>query len=256
MSPSLAPLVRLAASLTLVLLAAPALAGKPGKAQVAALLKQQPALAKGRVHVSEVLADQGGGRYPVLFTTSGQRCDPDPRFSSMSARERREALGKDGKPELCYTTFTPQLGVIGGDGKGLRVLATLALPTTAPPTPGESQDGELTWGVNLTRDYDGDGRPELLLIYAYDGPIRPALGSAAYRDLCLVNLDDPPTVAALVSLRQRGAGVDGREYSYRFGPGAERTLTLTGEIGTPDDPDKTHRSQQVLRYRPDRGVWE
>jgi hypothetical protein len=120
-----------------------------------------------------VFADLGEWRFPVLFVTRGRDC-----IERMVDKE---------KEQNCSPTTVPHAGIVKRDAKGeLQLEGELALPTAAAPW---DQAEELKWGITNVKDYDGDGKPELLVIYGYHGPMVWAVGDVYYRDLCLLNLD-------------------------------------------------------------------
>jgi hypothetical protein len=71
-------------------------AATPGKPQATALLKTK--LAKRPFRVSDVLDDVGGGRFPVLYTTSARHCEPLPGMSEEEVRAERKACNS---PDIC-----------------------------------------------------------------------------------------------------------------------------------------------------------
>jgi hypothetical protein len=71
-------------------------AAKPGKPQATALLKAK--LTKTPFRVSDVLDDIGGGRFPVLYTTSARHCEPHPAMSEEEVRAERKACNS---PDIC-----------------------------------------------------------------------------------------------------------------------------------------------------------
>jgi hypothetical protein len=144
---------------------------KPSK--VEALKPLQPVVAGAR-SVSDVLADLGDGRFPVLFVVRGNHCI--------------ERVIDGHKDRSCSPTSTPHVAVVhaGADGKPA-VEKQLALPTEAPPW---DLPEELKWGITFVKDYDGDGRPELMVAYGYNGPNEWGVGFTYYKNLVIVNLDD------------------------------------------------------------------
>src|SRR5437763_3514370 len=89
-----------------------AIAGIPSKGDVAKLLKKS---IKDVKSVSQVFADAGGGRFPVLFVTRGRHC------LSRTVEGQKE--------ENCSATTLPHVALVDGSG----VVAELPLPTAAPP---------------------------------------------------------------------------------------------------------------------------
>jgi hypothetical protein len=148
-----------------------------GVALAAPLTKQEAVRAlkssmKDVKSVSQVFADLGDGRFPVLFVTRGRDCV--------------ERMVDQEKEQNCSATTVPHAAVLKRDGSALVVEAELALPTAAAPW---DQPEELKWGVTHVKDDDGDGKPELMVIYGYHGPTMWGVGDTYYRDLCLLNLD-------------------------------------------------------------------
>jgi hypothetical protein len=200
-----------------------AMAGIPSKGDVAKLLKKT---VKDVKSVSQVFADAGGGRFPVLFVTRGRHCIS------------REVDGQ--KDENCSATTIPHAALVDGSG----VIAELPLPTAAPPW---DQPEELKWGITQVKDWDGDGKPELLVIYGYHGPTEWAVGDTYYRDLVLLNLD---TLGAAVHLtldtQPQSSGMPAVESKFKFAGGE---LTITRRDGDFD----SERGERV--YKESKQLW-
>ena len=101
------------------------------------------------------------------------------------------------------------------------MVAELPLPTAAPPW---DQPEELKWGITQIKDWDGDGKPELLVIYGYHGPTEWAVGDTYYRDLILVNLDTLGAAVHLTLDQVPQASMPGWESKFKFA-GPELTIT-------------------------------
>lgn len=98
-------------SVAVLLWASGALANPPSKSDVAKLLKQT---IKDVRSVSEVFADLGGGRHPVLFVTKGRDCI-------------ERTIDKE-KEQNCSATSIPHLAIVKR-GSALSLESELALPT-------------------------------------------------------------------------------------------------------------------------------
>jgi hypothetical protein len=124
---------------------------------------------------ADVLADAGSGRFPVLVIADVSQC----KFGGCRESHPWAALVER-----------------KSDGT-LALLGAVALPCAeAPHGKMSAPDDRFRWGVTLVKDWDGDGRPELLAVYGYIGgdPL------ARLRELAIVNLGPPLTVAAQVTL--------------------------------------------------------
>jgi hypothetical protein len=188
--------------------------------------------------ISEVLADVGGGRYPVLFWQKGRDC------------LTRTIEGEIEKH--CSATAEPHVAIVKrGEGGALSVEADLALPTAETPW---DLDEPPKWGVTLVKDWDGDGKPELLVIYGYNGPMVWAVGNVAYRSLAIVNLADALSLSVAVVLDQhpQASVKDVVESSWRVLPGSDGKPTLQLKVteAAYDDAkgERVPRSSTVL-YR-------
>lgn len=248
--------LRWALALVLPLLAATAFAqsappaakaAKPGKPQVTTLLKAK--LAKTPFRVSDVLADVGGGRFPVLYTTSARHCEPLPGMSEEELRAERKA---GHEPENCVQAVYPHLGILSSSGGELSVESLTDLPTAT--TPSTDLEGKFLWGITPVKDFDGDGKPELLLIYSYAGAVEPGVGTTSYRELTLVNLEAKPTIAVNAILRAlpEAETLDTSDFKYKFTPSAGTIpeLVLDGTISTLDEKaDEKLPRKAVRRYR-------
>jgi len=184
-------LSRLSLCLLLACAATPASGAQKKPSKLDALRLLQTAV-PGTRSVSDVLPDPGDGRFPVLFVVRGNHCI------------EREIDGQ--KEKNCSSTTSPHVAVLhrGDDGK-LAVEKELALPTEAPPW---DQQAELTWGITFVKDYDGDGKPELLVAYGYHGPMEWAVGDIYYKNLAIVNLDALGVAFNVVVERNPQAGSD------------------------------------------------
>lgn len=157
--------------------------------------------------VSEVLADVGGGRFPVLFWVKGNAC---------IERTVDGAIDKN-----CSPTATPHVAIVKRDAAGsLSVEADLALPTAETPW---TIIEEPKWGISVVKDWDGDGKPELAVIYGYNGPNVWAIGYTSYRTLALVNLADALSlsVAVVIDQHPQATVVSELTATWKFLPGGD-----------------------------------
>jgi hypothetical protein len=215
-----------------MLWAGAAQAQPPSKNEVAKLLKKT---IKDVRSVSEVFADVGGGRFPILFVTQGRNCI--------------EHNVDDEKEQSCSSTSLPHAAIVGVGSSGLTLAAQLALPTAAAPW---DVPEELKWGSTQVQDWDGDGKPELLIIYGYHGPTAWAVGDTYYRELVLLNLDRL-TQAVHVTLDQKPQALSNLELESNF-KFAGSELTITRHAGEYDDGkgERVYRdTTQLWRRGPD-----
>jgi hypothetical protein len=199
----------------------------PPKAEVVKLLKQS---IKDVRSVSQIFADVGGGRFPVLFVTRGRDCI-------------ERTIDKE-KEQNCSTTSVPHAAIVQTGASGLTLAGELALPTVAAPW---DQPEELKWGITQVKDWDGDGKPELLIIYGYHGPTFWAIGDTYYRELVLLNLE-PLAQSVRVTLDQTPQDSANLDVASKF-KFAGSELTITRHAGTYDDK----KSERV--YRDDKQLW-
>ncbi len=208
-------------------------AAAPNKKAVQALLKPLHKV----VRVSKVLGDAGGGRWVVLYTSH-----------------------KEGKGKSSATFW---VGLVSAAADGTLALAgKLELPTEMDPF----EDIEpIKWGTSAFKDHDGDGKPEVYVVYGYNNEPQPAVGDTYYRAMALLNLDGAaPTIALALTLDESPEADSAPEIISRLsfaklkpGTPAEATLTTTiaddadgvGER-TPGKPKKT-----LYRYDPSKDVW-
>jgi hypothetical protein len=212
-----------------LLWAGSAWAAPPSKSDVSKLLKQT---IKDVRSVSEVLADVGGGRHPVLFVTRGRDCI-------------ERTIDKE-KEQNCSATSIPHVAIVKRSAGALTLESELALPVSAAPW---DQPEELKWGITQIKDWDGDGQPELLVIYGYHGPTIWAIGDTYYRELALYNLS-PLQSAVHVTLDQKpqdAANLD-LESKFKFAGGE---LTITRHRGEYDDAksERVYKDSQQLWRR-------
>jgi hypothetical protein len=203
--------------LALAVLAAVAQAEKPPLEKAAVLKLLKPSGARS---VSQIFADVGGGRFPVLFVKAGKRdCQSE---------------------QNCSATTVANVALIVRDATGaLSVESQLELPTRAPAW---DQNGELKWGITNVKDYDGDGKPELMIVYGYNGPVAPGAGDTWYRELALVNLDKPIRLALRVTLDEKpqAMAMPAVETKWKWGPAQLELTRRTGEW----DSEKSDRNWQ------------
>jgi hypothetical protein len=165
-------------------------AAKPAlpKKDVLKVVKAAVADAKS---VTDVFADIGDGRFPILFTSGGKDC-----ISRTIDHQ---------KDESCSPVTRPHVGIVRKAADGTLALeAELALPTEAAPW---DVPEEMKWGINIIKDFDGDGKPELMLAYGYHGPSYWAVGDTWYKHWCILNLDKlAPAICVVVDqLPQAGS---------------------------------------------------
>jgi hypothetical protein len=211
----------------------------PKKPDVAKLLRTAKVPVK---EVTDVLADLGGGRYPVLFFTRGEK-----------ACNRRMI---DGQPdEVCSTTTEPWVAIVtrGPDG-ALAVEATLALPTADKPW--DEPGPELGWGITNVKDVDGDGKPELTILYGYNGNNAWAVGFTHYRDLCILNLDKLAIGLHLeVDAQPQASVYDRFETTWQL-DSDKRVLTATRTTRRGSDPVGEPRVEVITyAWSPDSDAW-
>jgi hypothetical protein len=198
----------------LFLLGGVAAAAPPSKGDAFTALKKS---IKDVKSVSQIFADVGGGRFPILFVTRGRNC-----LERVIDKQREEN---------CSATTLPHAGILKRDEKGqLALEAELALPTAAVPW---DTTEELKWGITNVKDYDGDGRPELLVIYGYNGPMVWAVGDTYYRELCLLNLDKLAP-ALHVTLDEKPQASVNSEITTKF-KFAAGEVVLSRRVGDYDD---------------------
>jgi hypothetical protein len=227
-------ITRLSIALSLMMAAGAVAAAPPTKAQAVKALKKA---SKDVKSASQVFADLGDGRFPVLFVKRGRHC-----IERMIEKE---------KEQNCSPTSLPYVALLKRDDKGeLQLEGELALPTAAAPW---DQPEELKWGIAQVKDQDGDGKPELLVIYGYHGPTEWAVGDIYYRDLALLNLD-PPKVAVHVTLDQKpqSSGESEIESKFKFVAAELQLMRRVGDYDGDKGERVAHESKQVWRWDPAR----
>jgi hypothetical protein len=211
----------------MILAARGADAAPPSKVEAVKALKKS---VKDVKSVSQVFADLGEGRFPVLFVTRARHC------------LERQVDGE--KEQNCSATTVPHAAILSRGSTGeLQVDGELLLPTSAPPW---DQPEELKWGIANVKDHDGDGKPELLVIYGYHGPTVWAVGDTYYRELCILNLDKLG-VALQVTLDQKpqdSASLD-LESRFKLLPGE---VQLTRKVGDYDGAkgERVYKDEKVV----------
>jgi hypothetical protein len=182
----------------------------PSKAAVLAALRG-PAAGKTPA-VSHVYASGVAEKFFVLYTTKGKDC-----------YTRKDVPGK---PRECSPTTLPNVALVSRAGETLTVDGTLALPTQEAPW---DNPGALQWGVVQVKDFDLDGTPELLVVYAYGGQSLPAVGPTRYKHVALVS-PKPLRVALRLDLDHLpgASSLDQSRGRFKFAPGkAEVVVTRT-----------------------------
>ena len=216
----------------LQLLALLAVAGPPARKQVLPLVRA--ANPGATVVVSNVLAGDAPGQFVVLFV-----------------KKERDCYTRDevpGKPKECSPTSLPHVALGARDAGALGLRGGVALPTRAAPW---DVAGELQWGIAQQGDRDQDGKRELLVVYAYDGPSLPAVGSTRYKDLALI-ATDPPALALHVGLEESPqASVHDRvRAKFKFTAGKPE-LVLSRTVSSPGEPGEREEVDEVVTYRVD-----
>lgn len=219
-----------------VLLALVATAHAAGKSPLpkAEVLKVVRAKMPAAQSISDVLADVGNGRFPVLYWHKGRHC------------LTRTVDGQ--KDESCSATAEPHVAIVKrGESGQLSVEADLALPTAEPPW---AQDDPPKWGVTLVKDWDADGKPELVVVYGYNGPTAWGVGFTSYRSLAVVNLDALSLSAGVLLDQHPQATVTSViESTWKFVPGSDGkpALQLKVKEATWDDQkgDRVPKSSTV-----------
>jgi hypothetical protein len=153
-----------------MLFAAAARATPPSKPpRRAEALQAVKAKLPGTTDVGAVFPDVGGGRYPVLFV--------------VREGDKRQCNGGP--------AARPHVGLLASGGNGELRLAG-ELPLGEPDCVGGGH--VFVWGETALKDYDGDGKPELLVHWAWHGP---QMRLTIYGNtVAIVELDGPaPTLA-------------------------------------------------------------
>lgn len=205
----------------------------PNKKAVQTLLKPLHKV----VRVSKVIGDAGGGRWVVLYTS------------------HKEGKGKSS------ATFWVGLVTAAPDG-ALTLAGKLSLPTEMAPF----EDIEpIKWGTSAFKDHDGDGKPELYVVYGYTNEPQPAVGDTYYRAMALLNFDGAaPTIALALTLDESPEADTPPEIISKLSfaklkPGAPAEATLTTTISDYDEgagermPGKPKKT--LYRHDPARDVW-
>jgi hypothetical protein len=207
-----------------------AVGAPPSKGDVGKALKKT---LKDVKSVSQVFADLGDGRFPVLFVTRARDC-----IERMVDKE---------KEQNCSPTTIPHVGIVKRDDKGeLQLEAELPLPTAAAPW---DQAEELKWGITNVKDYDGDGKPELLVIYGYHGPMVWAVGDTYYRDLCLLNLDKlGPAMHVTLDEKPEASGSPDLETKFKFAAGEVQLTKRFGDYDSGKGERVYQESKLVWRW--------
>lgn len=221
----------------LVLLGAHAGAQKPpappNKKAVQALLKPLHKV----VRVSKVIGDAGGGRWVVLYTSH-----------------------KEGKRKASATFW---VGLVSAAPDGTLALGgKLALPTEMEPF---EEVEPIKWGTSAFKDHDGDGKPELYVVYGYNNEPQPAVGDTYYRAMALLNVDGAaPTIALALTLDESPEAdttpeIISKLSFAKLAPGKPAEATLTTTIADYDEgsgeraPGKPKKT--LYRHDPSKDVW-
>jgi len=185
----------------------------PTRSEVATLLA---AKLGHKATVSKLMGPAGALRWAALYLV----------------RDHRRNTARYGVATVSRAPVTPEgaQGPISLDG-------TAELPTAA--TPSELIE-PVQWGTAALKDQDGDGKPELFVIYGYNGPMEAALGDIYHRELALLNLDGAPTLALHLELDERPEAMASREVLSKWSfskpvPGSPPEVTMTSTIGDYDD---------------------
>jgi hypothetical protein len=216
-------------AIILLMLGGVAAAAPPSKGEAVTALQKS---VKGLKSVSQIFADLGDRRFPVLFVTRGRDC-----IERVIDKQQEQS---------CSATTLPHAGVLKRDEKGqLQLESELTLPTTAAPW---DMIEELKWGIANVKDYDGDGKPELLVIYGYNGPMFWAVGDIYYRELCLLNLDKlAPALHVTLDEKPQATVFSDISTKFKFGTGE---VLFTQRSGDYDDSkrERVYR-ESTLSFR-------
>ncbi|MCC6998655.1 MAG: hypothetical protein IT370_28850 [Deltaproteobacteria bacterium] len=203
-------------------------ARKPRAPRVLAPTRDQvaPLLAARLGHkatVSKLLGPAGALRWAALYVV----------------RDHKRNTARHGVATVSRAPVTPE----GGQG-AISIDGTAELPAAA--TPSELIE-PVHWGSAALKDHDGDGKPELLVIYGYNGPMSAGLGDIYHRELALLNLDGAPTLALHLELDERPEALASREVLSKWSfskpaPGSPPEVTMTSTIG---DYDARARARKV-----------
>lgn len=189
--------------------------------------------------VSELLPSIDGHYIPALYVTGGRDC------------LTRTIDGE--KEENCSSTTTPHVALLKRNVNGaLTIERSLALPIQAAPW--DTPEGT-AWGIHIVKDYDLDGKPELMLTYSYHGPMVWAIGNIAYKHWCIINLDQLTLAAHVIVYERPQATVTAEiESSWKLVPvlGETPRIVVHRSEGTYDDAKggRLYR-KSVLTYRYD-----
>jgi hypothetical protein len=212
----------------------------PRRADVARMLRQA---LKTEAIQTEVLADAGGGRFPVLFVTRGTPGKED------------QHVDEQGDGPRCRNTNVPHVAIAAVGPTGLLLETQLELPTSNTAC---DWMGPLEWGVTRLHDHDLDGQPELVVVYGYNGANHSEIGNERYKELAIVELR-PVKIALHVVLSDIGCASIAQQMKseWRFLPRAgapddfqlTRTIASLGRGCDLDDWSRVEVTTEVTLYR-------
>jgi hypothetical protein len=195
--------------------------------------------------VSDALEDIGDGRYPVLYVTAGKDC-----IHRVIDGQREES---------CSPTTLPHVAVVRrAADASLAVEATLDLPLEAAPW---DVPDEMQWGIHFIKDYDLDGKPELMLAYGYHGPMVWAVGDTWYKHWCIINLDKlTMAIHEVVNVSPQAGSATLVESKWKLVPAKDGAPAITVTTSTGDyDERKGERvfreTVKTYRYDPAADRW-
>jgi hypothetical protein len=250
-------LVSLLAAVALAVAIAPARAATPGagpagpsaprpptKKELRPLFAPGPGEARASVRVSHVLGDLGGGRFPVLGYRTVART-----AAEIAAEEEAWDHWSGPYPEADVAPF---VGVVARAPEGGWTLAGRTdLPTA------ESPHADFGWGRAALGDHDGDGRPELFVVYGYRSRFPGStFGEMALKENAWVAFPDgagAPAVALHLTVRRVVGGLEQPDldvtWRYAEGEGGRRDVVVTTrEDGRPEATVTWHHDPAADRW--------